>query len=415
MTSYILLIHFQRKRDKNLKHSKIDEIAGSYKFSKDIVEGINNIYGKRTERILIALKKPNSKYFIRVNSLKSDSEEVIRNLMQKGIEVYRHDMIEEAIFLPTKGPFELPKTEMKITADKYAAESVIQGANLYAPGVINCHGLRKNQRVTVVDEFGEAVGVGIAQMSENEVLALRRGIAVEVTDSVYYIPTLRESREFELGYIYPQSLPAMITSRILDPRPGEEIIDICAAPGGKTSHLAQLMENNGQIVAVDKNKTKVHKLLNTLIRLGIKNTQVICHDARYLDIDFPTLKANKVLVDPPCSSLGVRPKLFDYTSTEEINSLAEYQKQILKTASKIVKLGGIVVYSTCTLTIEENEEVIKYAIENCNLELIEEKKFCFGSPGIQRAFNKATLAQRFEPDVHEDCQGYFIAKMERKR
>ena len=66
-------------------------------------------------------------------------------------------------------------------------------------------------------------------------------------------------------------------------------------------------------------------------------------------------------------------------------------------------------------TVEENEEVIKYAIENCNLELIEERKFFYGSPGIQRTFNKATLAQRFEPDVHEDCQGYFIAKMERKR
>ncbi len=407
--------HFQRKRDKNLRQCKFGELAEIYKFSKDIVERLNNIYGARTERLLIALKKPNSKYFIRINTLKSNSEEVIRSLKQKGIDVHRHDVIEEAIFLPTKGPFGLPITEMKITADKYAAESVMQGANLYAPGVINCHGLRKNQRVTIVDEFGEAVAVGITQMSENEILALRRGLAVEVTNSVYRIPTLRETREFELGYIYPQSLPAMITSRILDPRPGEEIMDICAAPGGKTSHLAQLMENNGQIVAVDKNKTKIHKLLNTLIRLGIKNTQVICHDARYLDIDFPTLKANKVLVDPPCSSLGVRPKLFDYTSTEEINSLAEYQKQILKTASKIVKLGGVVVYSTCTLTVEENEEVIKYAIENCNLELIEEKRFFYGSPGIQRTTNAAMLAQRFEPDIHEDCQGYFIAKMERKR
>ena len=186
-------------------------------------------------------------------------------------------------------------------------------------------------------------------------------------------------------------------------------MDMCAAPGGKTGHIAQLMQNKGRIIAVDRNAEKVKKLNETLARLGVENVKFLCHDARYLDVDLPSLKPDRVLVDPPCSSIGVRPSLFDYTTNEEVSALARYQRQFLMAASRIVKPKGIIVYCTCTLTVEENEKVVESVIEKAKLEIVEQA-FFYGSPGSLEILPEARLMQRFYPDKH-DCPGFFIAKL----
>ena len=389
--------------------NEIKRLSDFYRFSEDIIEKLTAVYGDKVEVCLQALKTPCERYSVRVNTLKIDPASLVSRLLKRGIEAESHAEVPEAIFLRVEGPFEMPETEKKIVADRFSSESILQGSHLYAPGVVKCEGIKRGNRVTIVSDYGQAVGVGIARMSETEILTYRHGLAVEVTDPIFSVPSLRETEEFKLGYIYPQSFPSIVTSRVLDPKPGEVIVDMCAAPGGKTGHIAQLMQNKGQIFAVDRNQEKIKKIRETMVRLGVENVKLICHDSRYLDVDLPHLEADRVVIDPPCSALGVRPKLYDYKKDAEIQALANYQRQFLKAASRIVKPGGVIVYSTCTLTLEENESVVEFGVEECGLD-VEKQDYFFGSPGVAKTFPKAKRTQRFYPEIH-DTPGYFIAGM----
>jgi len=392
------------KTMRNIKY-----LSELYHFSKDVISHLIPLYGDEVESCLWVLKRPSSRYSVRINTIKIDPNEFVSALEEKGVEVERHPEIPEALFMKVEGPFAIPETEKKVVADKFSAESVLQGAHLYAPGIIKCTGLRRGNTVTIVDEEDQVVGVGKVEMGETEVLTYRQGLAVRVTYPRYRAPSVLEAEEFKRGLIYNQSFPAIVASRVLAPQPGETILDMCAAPGGKTGHIAQLMQNKGRIIAVDRNAEKVKKLNETLARLRVENVRFLCHDARYLDVDLPSLKPDRVLVDPPCSSIGVRPSLFDYTTSEEISALARYQRQFLMVASRIVKPKGIVVYCTCTLTVEENEKVVESVIEKTKLEIVEQA-FFYGSLGSLEILPEARLMQRFYPDQH-DCPGFFIAKL----
>jgi 16S rRNA C967 or C1407 C5-methylase (RsmB/RsmF family) len=263
--------------------------------------------------------------------------------------------------------------------------------------------------VTIISEIGEIVAVGEARMNATDVLTFKKGLAVSVTRRRFHSPQIRELDEFSKGFLYPQSMAAMATARVLDPKPEETIIDMNCAPGGKLSHLSQLMGNHGRILGFDRNSRKLRQTRDTMTKLGCKNVVLAIHDSRYLPDDFPDLKSDRVLIDPPCSALGLRPKAFDYTRKERIEHLAAYQKQFVKAASQIVKHGGIVVYSVCTFTQEECEKVVEFAVQECELNLVEQN-LRIGGPGLD-TFPKASLCQRFHPDKHEI--GYFIAKFVR--
>ncbi|MBS7643538.1 RsmB/NOP family class I SAM-dependent RNA methyltransferase [Candidatus Bathyarchaeota archaeon] len=391
-----------------MEQDQLLSLAEIYRFSADAIKHLLTVYKNRTENVLQALKTPGKRYYIRVNTLKIDPNSFVKKLRDKGLRADYHPLIPEAVFLPVEGPLSLPEVSQKIVADKYAAESVLQGANLYAPGVTNCRGIKRGDLVLITDEYGQPVGAGITRMNETEILQYRKGLAVELTHPRYRIPCLRETEEFKNGLIYPQSFPAILASRVLDPQPGETVVDMCAAPGGKTGHIAQLMHDKGLVIAIDRNQEKITELSGTVTRLGFKNVKLICQDARYLDINLPNLKADRVIIDPPCSAMGVRPKLFDHTTDAEIRSLSEYQRQFIRVAAKIVKPNGVVVYSTCTLTVNENEENLRYAVEECGLEP-EDIPFKYGSKGLEWVFSGARCALRFDPDVH-DSPGYFIAR-----
>jgi 16S rRNA (cytosine967-C5)-methyltransferase len=131
------------------------------------------------------------------------------------------------------------------------------------------------------------------------------------------------------------------------------------------------------------------------------------HDSRYLHDDFSGLKADRVLIDPPCSALGLRPKVHDFTTLERVNHLADYQKQFIKAASEIVKPGGVIVYSVCTFTPQECELAVKFAEQECALHVVEQKPF-LGSEGLSKYWPTGLSCQRFHPHTHEI--GYFIAK-----
>ena len=379
------------------------------RFSEDIIREAIDVFGDEASETLQSMAEPVHTYYVRCNTLKIPPGDLISLLTKKELEVNQPAVFPEAIGIGVKGPFEITPTKVRIIVDKKTAESVLQGANVYAPGIANCDSMRLGDLVTVMSEVGEIVAVGEAKMNATDVLTFRKGLAISVTRRKFHSPQIRELDEFSKGFLYPQSIAAMATVRVLDPKPGETIVDMNCAPGGKLSHMSQLMQNYGRILGFDRNSRKISQTRETLTRLGCKNVVLSIHDSRYLPDDFPDLNSDRVLIDPPCSALGLRPKAYDFTTKERIEHLASYQKQFVKAASRLVKLDGIVVYSVCTFTVEECEKVAEFAIKECNLSLVEQTPR-IGGPGLD-LFPASSLCQRFHPNKHEI--GYFIAKFVR--
>ncbi len=168
---------------------------------------------------------------------------------------------------------------------------------------------------------------------------------------------------FQKGYFSIQDESAALPVMLLAPLPGERVIDMCAAPGGKTTFIGELMKNEGEIFAVDKYESKLNLIRLSSERLGITNVRLVAADSSELVLQ----PADKVLVDVPCSGLGVlrkKPDIKWKREPEDIPKLAAQQMNLLNNASKLVKQGGVIVYSTCTTEPEENISIITAFLAN---------------------------------------------------
>ena len=198
------------------------------------------------------------------------------------------------------------------------------------------------------------------------------------------------------GLCQVQDESSMTAARLLAPKPEEFIIDACAAPGGKTTHMAELMDNRGRIVAADIYDTKLEHVAQNATRLGIKIIEPLLIDARELGDKFPE-QADKVLVDAPCSGLGVLRRKADLRwkkNLDDLDALPTLQMEILSSAAKTLKRGGTLLYSTCTITRRENQEVVeKFLAAHEDFRLVE--------------------MQTLLPNV-TDTDGFFSAKLIRK-
>ena len=216
------------------------------------------------------------------------------------------------------------------------------------------------------------------------------------------------SKEYQDGKFTVQDVAAMMPSLALAPKSGEICVDVCAAPGGKTTHIAELMENQGKIYAFDIHPHKIELINNLAERMGISLIFAKCHNS--LDIYEPLLgKADKVLADVPCSGTGIISGKPDIKwNKEDTCELPKIQLKILENASKYLKIGGELVYSTCTLYKEENEGVVeKFLKENGNFELVSIE---IPSPIIYKNSGYVTLY----PNI-SGTDGFFIAKIKRCR
>lgn len=222
---------------------------------------------------------------------------------------------------------------------------------------------------------------------------------------------IEQSNLYKKGYIQIQDFSSMLVAKILDPKEGEYVIDVCSAPGGKTTHMAQIMNNKGTIIARDIHEHKLKLVERNAQRLGIK----IIHTENFSgnDLDEKLLNmADKVLVDAPCSGLGIirrKPEIKYRKQDEDIKSITAIQYDILKNAAKYVKIGGELVYSTCTINTRENEDIIqKFLKDNPNYVLInineEYKGFVPGE------HNNGTV--QLYPNLH-NTDGFFISKIKR--
>jgi len=378
-------------------------------FSKYMIQVLEEAYPGEGQIILEALKRPSTRYYVRANLIKSSPEHVVRALGEYGKNPEQHEMIEEAISIPVEEGPQLAPGDKEIVAKKEAAEAVMIGSNLYAPGVHKCQGVRRGDFVSIVDKFDQITGEGLAIQGEREILSKRKGLAVDVINSRYRTAKFLEMPEYFEGIFYPQSLSAMLACRMLDPKPGETVLDICASPGGKTGAIAQLMGNTGMIISIDRNMKKIERMKQNLRRLGVTNAVCIAHDARYIARDGIARNVDCAIVDPPCTAIGLRPKLHHQVDQRDVSNLASLQIQILREAVQCIKPGGRVVYTTCTLSREENEGVVLSIVESLPGIEIEDVETPIGD--LENLGGGKVI--RFNPVHQADCPGYFIAVLSR--
>lgn len=227
--------------------------------------------------------------------------------------------------------------------------------------------------------------------------------------------------EFLTGYYTLQSIASLLPVISLNPVEGDRVLDITAAPGGKSTFICQLMKNKGILVANDKNKIRVKSLVSSVHRMGITNCIVTNLDGTVLP--FIVRGFDKVLIDAPCSGTGIishdlNIKLTNISKKAFVHFCS--QKRLLLAAidacnERSIK-GGVVVYSTCSILVEENECVIQYAIQNRNVRIIE-TGLNFGMPGYKKfkgvVFDKKMeKCRRFFPHIH-NTDGFFICKLKK--
>ena len=189
---------------------------------------------------------------------------------------------------------------------------------------------------------------------------------IKKVDAVYYVNSglIINSEEFKAGKIIAQDASSYLAAKNLGVMPNELVLDICAAPGGKTAVLAEEMKNSGEVIAIDIHQHKIKLIDTNMKKLGINIVKAIVMDAR--NVNKQGRKFDKILVDVPCSGYGVirkKPEILYSKNRENVEELAKLQLEILNSAADILKDGGELIYSTCTITDEENTNNIKKFLE----------------------------------------------------
>lgn len=225
------------------------------------------------------------------------------------------------------------------------------------------------------------------------------------------IHNIEQSDPYKKGYFQIQDFGSMLVAKILDPKEGDFVIDVCSAPGGKATHIAQLMNNKGTIIARDIYDHKLKLVGKNAERLGVTIIKTENFNGKNLDKNLLN-RADKVLVDAPCSGLGIirkKPEIKYRKQPADIESIMTIQYDILENASKYLKPGGELVYSTCTINPKENEDIVqKFLDRNSDYTLVDiGDKYKGLIPGEQ-AENMIQLY----PNIH-NTDGFFISKIMR--
>ncbi len=219
---------------------------------------------------------------------------------------------------------------------------------------------------------------------------------------------LTDSEGYRQGRFVLQDKASLLVSEIASPKENEIVLDVCAAPGVKTSHMAQLMDNTGRILSVDYNMRRLKNWENLMKKLGVKNAKPLHADAAKPGT-ITKIDADLVVVDPPCTGSGTFHKIPSSKwriNRRSIDTMARLQRKILENSSTHLRDGGALVYSTCSITLEENEGVVNSFLESHPEFRLVEAIPKVGEPGL----NGLEKAQRLYPHMHH-CNGFFIAKL----
>lgn len=270
--------------------------------------------------------------------------------------------------------------------------------------------LKKNNEIPL-----QTIKINPFKINREELFKLFEEHKVEYQESEYCEGSIKiltqkikmqKTELFKDGKVTIQDTSATLAAKLLGVKEGEKILDLCAAPGGKTSQFAEDSMGKGEIISVDLFDARVKLIDENIKRLGYKNVKTQAGDLRDLEFDF---EFDGVQVDVPCSGLGTISKKPDIKwsfEKENLSKLNKVQLEFLEKASKFVKVGGRVVYSTCTIEVEENENIIKKFLENnSNFELENAENY------LNEKVCKEGMMQTF-PHIH-NMDGAFAARLKR--
>ncbi|MBU5316299.1 16S rRNA (cytosine(967)-C(5))-methyltransferase RsmB [Clostridium bornimense] len=300
------------------------------------------------------------------------------------------------------------KEAFKYSLEPWMIQSLRKDYGTYSPAIFK--GLNERPAVTVrvnclkgdyddvfakLEELGYEVNEGFVSPDAIEIV---RGKSIE------------ENPLFKEGYITVQDESAMLVASIMDLEEGFDVLDVCAAPGGKTTHIAELMNNKGKVVACDIHENKLKLVEENAERLGIDIIETKTYNGEEFNEEFEN-SFDRVLIDVPCSGLGIirkKPEIKWEKKESDISSIQNIQRNIMKNASKYVKKDGVLVYSTCTLNLKENDGNVKWFLEN-NPDYEIEKVF-FGALDnmIYDKLGYVTILP------NKSMDGFFMAKFRRK-
>ncbi|MFX0033030.1 MAG: RsmB/NOP family class I SAM-dependent RNA methyltransferase [Candidatus Hodarchaeota archaeon] len=226
------------------------------------------------------------------------------------------------------------------------------------------------------------------------------------------------THEYLQGYYYLQNKASMLPPLVLDPKPNETVIDMCAAPGSKSTHLAQIMNNQGTLILIEKNIKRIASLEMNLRRMGVTNSIILNRDA--INLQEFNIKADKILLDAPCTGEGLvreDPSRKTSKTISDIEKMAKVQKKLLNSGLNSLKPGGMLLYSTCSIGPEENELVIDEVLKNNSKVQIVKINKNYGVNGLTSFDSKSLLddlfySQRIYPHLHNTI-GFFLCLIKR--
>ncbi|XP_071382091.1 tRNA (cytosine(72)-C(5))-methyltransferase NSUN6 isoform X1 [Centroberyx affinis] len=422
----------------------------------------------RFQRLLLCLSHPPAFTCVRASTHLAPLEEIRHKLGEElnkqqmcgsptaeevPVQILSHPCIPDVLLLPVTGPRPVTQLSSEVVVGAQCGSAVLRGAHVFAPGIVGSPKFMKSgDAVSVFSDLegkctrgakdfqGKRVflGNGVAEMDRSSIFCTgepAKGIGVRMVEPLYQSPSF-DGVLPSLAFL--QNLPSVVVGHVLGPRPGERILDMCAAPGGKTCHIAALMGDQGEVVALDRIRNKIDRIRQNAQMLHLhcikahffNSTQAVSSDPAQ-DTEGPPFlpeSFDRILLDAPCSGLGQRPNMAITWSLKEICSYQPLQRKLFHAAVRLLKRGGVLVYSTCTVTLAENEEQVAWALQTfpcLTLQPQEPHIGAEGMPGAGLSPEQLRLLQRFSPELswdqteppallpsraNRDTIGFFIAK-----
>ncbi|XP_036698042.1 tRNA (cytosine(72)-C(5))-methyltransferase NSUN6 isoform X2 [Balaenoptera musculus] len=384
---------------------------------------------RKFETLLHKLSHPPSFTTVRVNTHLASVQHV-KNLLFDELQkqfnglsfpILQHPDLQDVLLIPVIGPRKNVKQQpCEVIVGAQCGNAVSRGAHVYVPGIVSASKFMKGGDVVSVysdikgkckkgaKEFDGTkifLGNGISELSRKEIfsrLPELKGIGVRMTDPVYLSPSFDNVLP---SYLFLQNLPSAVVSHVLDPQPGEKILDLCAAPGGKTTHIAALMHDQGEVIALDKISNKVEKIKQNALLLGLNSIRAFCFDGtKALKLDmvkdtdgeppFLPESFDRILLDAPCSGMGQRPNMACTWTLKEVTSYQPLQRKLFTVDPQVGGEGML----GAGLSSEQLKRLQRF--DPC---VVPSQDSDTGSLRDARIEDMIWLANK-------DCIGFFIAK-----
>lgn len=426
-------------------------MALSLRISEEIVRELGAHYGQRLGPILQRIVRAPPVSTLRANTIQTTTAEAcsrLRSILGESFEVAEGiASLPDAIGVrPRAVQSSSCGGNPVVVVDARCAESVLRGADVFSPGVLGSDkGIRAGDGVSIVADLagilrkGEQPGHaglrptdtvlvadGVSLLNRTDLRGGGSGVAVRVTrrrsDLSGDMPQLNG---ILVDSLVLQNLPSIVAGHALAPAPGSRVIDMCSAPGGKGAHLAALMRNTGELVCVDRSASRAGEIASLFSKQRVTCAKIVVADSTKLK-ELADGSFDHVLLDAPCSGIGLRPRLVERSSLAEFQARGPYQRKLFREAHRLLKAGGTLVYSTCTMNPDEGEAVVQHALSQYpDIRLIP-TGFDAAPPGLPwpgLLESDRLLIRRFTPPASEeeaakdpvmDTCAFFIAKFEKR-